>query len=388
MPYLRGFCYNPAMHIGLNAHLLSSKLGYRSAGIHGYIYNLLAHLSAAVPDDWQFTAMVGADSPHTFDGIHMQFAPFETESPLRRILWEQAVQPWSVRSFDLVHSLAFVSPLVQTKPSVVTVYDLSFIHYPQVLSPARRLYLRLFTTLSCRRAERVIAISESTARDLQETMQIPPEKIDVAACGYDETRYKPLPEAEIEAFRQQEGLPERFWLFVGTLEPRKNLTTLLDAYASLPRSERLPLILGGGKGWLYEPIFERVDRYSLQGEVMFPGFIPAELLPLWYNSAEVFVFPSVFEGFGLPVLEAMACGTPVIVANASSLPEVVGAAGMRIPPLDVDAWAEALRTAQHDSDWRAVASRRGLDEVKRYNWKNTAQRTIKSYQLILSPASL
>ncbi|GAB4510844.1 MAG: glycosyltransferase family 1 protein [Anaerolineae bacterium] len=367
------------MKIGLNAHLLSSTQGYRSAGIHGYIYNLLLHLPQAAPEDWQFTAMVSGSSPHHFDGITLQRAPFNTESPVRRILWEQAVQPWRVRQFDLLHSLAFVSPLVLTAPSVITVYDLSFIHYPQVLTAARRLYLRLFTALSCQRARRVIAISHSTADDLHQSLGIPAEKIDVAACGYDTASYIPLPESEIAAFKARMGLPERFWLFLGTLEPRKNLTTLLDAYAQLPRTERLPLILAGGKGWLYEDIFRRVEQYGLDEDVHFPGFIAAEALPLWYNSAEVFMYPSVFEGFGLPVLEAMACGTPVIISEASSLPEVAGSAGLHVPPLDQDAWIAALRTAYQDADWRTQARQRGLEQAKRFRWQNTAEQTIKSY---------
>jgi glycosyltransferase involved in cell wall biosynthesis len=368
------------MHIGLNAHLLSKTAGYRSAGIHGYIYNVLAHLATAAPRDWRFTAMVGADIPYTFDNITLRHSQWDTESPFKRILWEQAAQPLQLNGFDLLHSLAFVSPLGLSKPSIVTIYDLSFIHYPQVLSPARRLYLRLFTALSCQRARRVLCISESTARDVAESLHIPPEKIDVAACGYDVARFKPLPAVDVQAFRLQKGLPERFWLFVGTLEPRKNLPTLLDAYAALPPNERLPLILGGGKGWLYDAVFERIARYGLSNQVHLPGFIPAEELPLWYNSAETFIFPSVFEGFGLPVLEAMACGTPVIVSDASSLPEVAGQAGLCIAPHDVPAWTEALRRASRDADWRLQARENGLREARRYTWAKAAAQTIASYQ--------
>ncbi|MEQ8675702.1 MAG: glycosyltransferase family 1 protein [Aggregatilineales bacterium] len=372
------------MKIGINAHLLSSNLGYRTAGIHGYIYNTLAHLHAAAPDDWEITAMVGGGNQLRFDGITMQQAGFSTERPLRRIVWEQGIQPFSLNTFDLYHAMAFVSPLILNRPSVVTVYDLSFIHHPQVLTTARRLYLRLFTALSCRRAKRVIAISESTAGDLHNSLGLPAEKIDVAACGYDEAQHRPLPEAEIARFRQEKGLPERFWLFLGTLEPRKNLTTLLDAYARLPEDERLPLILAGGKGWLYEAIFERVERYQLQDSVHFMGFVPAEELALWYNSAEVFIMPSVFEGFGLPVLEAMACGTPVIVSDASSLPEVAGSAGLCLPPHDVEAWTDALIKAKNDADWRESARVQGFIEAKRYSWRYTAEATIRSYEQALA----
>ncbi len=373
-------------HIGLNAHLLSGKAGYRSAGIHGYIEQTLAHLTGAAPSGWQFTAMVGAAYQRSIPGVTLQRSRWDTESPVRRILWEQWVQPAALGAFDLYHALAFVSPLLLTRPSVVTIYDLSFIHYPQVLSTSRRLYLRLFTALSCRRARRVIAISHSTAADLVASFGIPSSRIDVAAPGYDSSRYQRLPSDEVRAFRQRMALPERFWLFLGTLEPRKNLPLLLQAYAALPESDRLPLVLAGGKGWDYQPIFDAIERYNLVSQVLLPGYIPVEALPLWYNSAEVLVYPSVFEGFGLPVLEAMACGTPVLVSNASSLPEVVGDAGLCLPPDDALAWTSALRWAAHDADWRAEMGKRCQQAAQRYRWSATAAQTIASYRRALGLA--
>jgi len=371
------------IHIGLNAHLLSGRAGYRSAGIHGYIYHTLAHLRAASPEDWRYTVMMGANNPMAFDGLTLRRTRWDTEPPLRRILWEQAAQPWQLGDFDLYHALVFVSPLLLTKPSVVTVYDLSFLHYPQMLSASRRLYLRLFTALSCRRARRVIAISRSTAHDLTTSLSIPADKIDVAAPGYDTTVYQPLLAEQVAAFKHKHGLPDRFWLFLGTLEPRKNLVTLIEAYAALPASERLPLIVAGGKGWLYQDIFAAVERYNLVKELQFPGYLPVEDLPLWYNSAEVFIYPSLFEGFGLPVLEAMACGTPVMVSDGSSLPEVAGEAGLRLPPHDIPAWTHGLRRAFADANWRSDARHQGLVEAGRYRWANTARATVDSYRKAL-----
>ncbi len=371
-------------HIGLNAHLLSGKAGYRSAGIHGYIYHTLVNLPAVAPENWHFTAMVGAANRLKLDGFDIRRSSFDTDSPLKRILWEQTVQPFQLKDYDLYHGLAFVAPLLLTKPSLITVYDLSFLHYPQVLSASRRLYLRMFTALSCQRARRVIAISQSTARDLHESLGIPLDKIDVAAPGYDAAIYKRLPDAEIAAFRTRRNLPERFWLFLGTLEPRKNLPMLIEAYAALPPAERLPLILAGGKGWDFEAIYQTIDRYDLKSWVQLPGYLPAEELPLWYNSAEVFLYPSVFEGFGIPVLEAMACGTPVIISDASSLPEVTGHAGLTLPPQAVDQWTKAISRAYADANWRKQASEQGLIEAKRYSWQLTAVQTIKSYQQALN----
>lgn len=365
-------------HVGLNAHLLASRAGYRTAGIHGYIYNTLAHLAAAAPTDWQFTTLVGSSNTAQFPGMTMRRSTMNTESPLRRIVWEQAVQPWNLGEFDLYHALAFVAPVYLRVPMVVTIYDLSFLHYPQVLTTARRLYLRAFTRLTCQRARRVIAISQSTAQDVATSFGIDPDKIDVAAPGYDPAVYQPLPTEQVEAFRRSKGLPERFWFFVGTLEPRKNLVTLLEAYARLPRAERLPLLLGGGKGWQYDDIFATIERHTLT-DVRWLGFLPAEELPLWYNCAETFILPSIFEGFGIPALEAMACGTPVLVSDSSSLPEVVGSTGTRLPPRDVEAWSAALHTAMTDEQWRTTNRANGLIEAQRYSWDKTASATIQSY---------
>ncbi len=367
-------------HIGLNAHLLSSQAGYRSAGIHGYIDHILRYVPTLAPDDWQFTAMVGGANQATYERVRMQRAKWDTESPSRRILWEQTQQPFQLGQYDLYHAMAFVAPLYLPAPMVVTVYDLTFMRYPERLTTARRLYLRMFTALTCRRAKRILAISQSTADDLTNLLGIPAEKIDVTPLGYDTDRFYPHSQEEIDAFRTLHDLPERFWLFVGTLEPRKNLVTLLNAYAKLPPQEQVPLILGGGKGWMVDDIFATIERHGLSDRVSHIGFIPTADLPLWYNSADLFVYPSVFEGFGLPVLEAMACGTPVITSNVSSLPEVAGTAGLTLPPDDVSAWTDALSRAYHNMSWRETARQEGLDRAQHFTWERTAQLTIESYR--------
>ena len=374
-----------AVHIALNAHLLSGKPGYRSAGIHGYIDGLLRHLPAAAPDDWRFTAFVGGANTRTYESVTLHRASFDTESPARRIVWEQTIQPFSLArgGFDLYHALAFASPLALLLPSVVTVYDLSFVHYPERLTTMRRLYLRWLTPLTVQRARRVIAISQSTARDLTATLGTPADKIDIATPGYDADVFRPLPADAIIAFRRSNKLPERFWLFIGTIEPRKNLVTLFEAYARIDPSKRLPLIIGGGSGWDTAPIFAAVERLNLSQFVQFVGFIPTEALSLWYNAAEVFLYPSVFEGFGLPVLEAMACGTPVIVSDASSLPEVVGSTGIRVPSHDTEAWRVALNRAFDDDQWRRLAHEHGMKQAAKFTWQETARQTVRSYQKIL-----
>ncbi len=372
------------IHVALNAHLLTAQAGYRSAGINGYIYNLIRALPDADPS-FSYTVFTGSQAnPPEHARLITHRAQWSTQSPARRILWEQVIQPAALRQTrpDLAHALAFVAPVLSRVPAVVTVYDLSFVHYPALLPATRRLYLRLFTRRSCHQARRVIAISHSTARDLIETFGLSPGKIDVAAPGVG-AEFGPLPASEVAVFRAQKGLPDRFWLFVGTLEPRKNLPVLLRAYAQLPAADRLPLVLAGGKGWMFDEIFRTVETLGLADRVSFPGYVPAEELALWYNAAEAFVYPSVFEGFGLPVVEALACGTPVLVSDVSSLPEAAGDSGYRLPPDDIDAWAAALAHVGRDPAWRAEAGQRGRAHAATFTWENTAAQTVASYRRAL-----
>lgn len=318
----------------------------------------------------------------------MSRSRFDTSSAWRRIVWEQVFQARQLRRFDLYHAMAFVAPLYLKAPMVVTVYDLSFLLFPGRLSAARRWYLRNFTALTCRRALRVLAISRSTAKDLSRLLGVNPDKIDVTPLGYDRSVFRPLPATTIEQFAARQGLPARFWLFVGTLEPRKNLAMLLRAYARLPRAQRLPLILVGGKGWMTDDVFATIEREDLKDSVRHIGFVPAADLPLWYNSAEAFLYPSIYEGFGLPVLEAMACGTPVVTADVSSLPEVAGDAGLCLPPEDTEPWTGALGNIEQDLDWREEARERGLDRARRFSWERTAALTLDSYRKALAAHGL
>ena len=364
----------------MNAHLLANGAGYRSAGIHGYISNLLRHLPAEATDgEWHFEAHVGRGNNAALDGIHFLRSQMDTRSAWRRIIWEQTVQPRELRGVDLYHAMAFVAPLWLPAPMVVTVYDLSFMRYPERLSHARRMYLRAMTALTCQRARRVIAISKSTAKDLTELLHIPKRKIDVTPLGYDAARFYPRQPAEIEHFRRKHGLPDRFWLYVGTLEPRKNLLTLLKAYSLLDKEDRLPLFLGGGLGWRGGRILAAIEILELEDTVKHIGFIPAADLPLWYNCAETFVYPSLYEGFGLPVLEAMACGVPTIASNAGALTEVMGKAGRAVEPENVPGWAASLKVISEEEEWRQMVGEYAAERAKLYTWQYTALLTLRTY---------
>ena len=372
-----------AIRIGVNAHLLSLAQSYRSAGINGYIQQLLRRLPEADPT-LIYTVFTGERRYTGTAAINVRHSRWPTQRPALRIAWEQAVQPGAARraKVDLLHEPAFVGPVVSASPFVVTVHDLSFLLYPEAFRAFNRLYLRIVTNLSVRKAQRVIAVSENTKQDLVRAYHLSPNKIDVIHNGLDEC-FRPLPTDQVDEFRARQGLPERFLLFVGTLEPRKNVLGLIEAYAQLPK-DRPPLMLVGGKGWLYDEVFALIAARDLTSEVHFVGYVPAEDLPWWYNAAEVFVYPSLYEGFGLPPLEAMACGTPVITAHASSLPEVVGQAALLVDPNDPQMLAQAIARVLTDRGLQDHLRTAGLARASAFSWTQTARHTAQSYRRALN----
>ncbi len=372
--------------VGLIATLLSTAASYRGAGIHTYSQQLLHHLPQQAPS-CDYLAFVNDPAYSPSPPLLLHRAPITSQRPARRILWEQTALPLAAyrQHLDLWHSLAYALPLATTLPSVVTVHDLTFLLFPRAFAPANRLYLSSITALSCRRARRVIAVSQATARDLERRLHIPADRIDVIYNGVDDALH-PRPAAAVAAHRQQAGWPEHFILSIGTLEPRKNYPALLTAYALYRRltPHPLPLIIGGGKGWRYETVFAHVAELDLQNHVSFLGFVPAEILPWLYCAADLFVYPSLYEGFGLPVAEAMACGVPAITSTASSLPEVAGSAALTLPPDDIEALARAMITILDDPDRQTAMRTAGFAQSRRFRWQQTAADTAAVYQRALN----
>jgi glycosyltransferase involved in cell wall biosynthesis len=276
-------------------------------------------------------------------------------------------------------------PLFGDVPAVVTIHDLSPFLFPQTFRRVNRVYTRWAIKVACRNARHLIAVSEFTKQEIVRWLHVPPERITVTYNGVDE-RFAPPSAADIAAFRQRTGLPERFILFIGTLEPRKNLPNLLEAYARIANDTDAPLIIGGGKGWLYDEIFAKAEQLNLGNKIRFAGFIDDADLPLWYAAATVFTLPSLYEGFGIPLIEAMACGTPVVTSSSSSLPEVVGDAGLIVSPTDPDQLAEALLRMVRDDQLRAEYAERGLARARRFSWVETAERTLAVYRQVVGHA--
>jgi glycosyltransferase involved in cell wall biosynthesis len=231
----------------------------------------------------------------------------------------------------------------------------------------------------------VIADSKATAEDLKRLLNVPEEKIHVVYTGVDDI-YRPLPQEQVEHYRRRRGWPDRFLLMVGTLEPRKNHDGLINAYARYRKQAQspLPLLIGGGKGWFFEHIFQQVTDLGLEDAVHFLGFVSREDLPWLYNAATLFVYPSRYEGFGLPVAEAMRCGTPVITSNVSSLPEVVGQTGFTVDPDNPEALANAmLLILEKESERLSIMQEDGLRQSSRFSWERTAAETAEVYSRVL-----
>jgi glycosyltransferase involved in cell wall biosynthesis len=306
------------------------------------------------------------------------------EHVLSRILWEQAALTLLARraGVDLVHGLAFSLPLAHSGPTVVTILDMSFALFRQHHAAARRVYLSQVTRASARKATAIIAISENTKRDVCRLLGVAPGKVEVIPCGVG-SEFQPVAAAVKREFRERRGL-EPYILYLGTIEPRKNLVRLVQAYARMRCAGAPKLVIGGAPGWGYESVYGEVERLGLGDSVLFPGYVPPDEAPMWYAAAELFVYPSLYEGFGIPPLEAMASGTPVVAADSSSLPEVVSGAGVIVPPEDTQALTEAMATLLGDPTRRQELVALGLERARSYSWTHAAKATTALYSRCLA----
>ncbi len=373
--------------IALNAQLVRLDSTYRSAGIARYIYNLCRALQAS--SEFEYHIFTGeASAKRTLSQVSLHLTRWPTASPSLRIAWEQLAFPLHLLKgrFDLCHACAYVSPVLARGPSVVTVYDISFALYPGYFRAGNRLYLTWGTGRSVKHARRVIAISESTKRDLVRSFNLRPDKVDVIPPGVEPEFFAAADLRALERVRSARNLPEQFVLYVGTLEPRKDIPGLIRAFARckarLGLSHRL--VLAGGRGWMDQEIGRAIHEANAEQDVILPGFIPQSELPYWYRAADAFVYPSRYEGFGMPPLEAQACGTPVITTNASSLPEAVGDAALLFPPGDEAKLELALERLLTDRALRDDLCLRGTERARRFTWERAARATVEVYRRALN----
>jgi glycosyltransferase involved in cell wall biosynthesis len=372
---------------GLNAHLLSFDATYRQAGVSRYIEALLRYVPDVAPED-DLVVFTGPQRPAATAGfdrtIEWRHSRLPTVRPPVRIAWEQTAGVVAARRahLDVLHSPVNVVPLGVSIPQVVTVHDLGFHHFPGQYPGMKQRYLNAMTRLSIRRAAAVITVSEATRRDVIDVYRVDPAQVVTVPNGVDDSM-RPLDDDAINQFRERNGLPDHFVLFLGTLQPRKNIEVLVRAYALLADDLDWPLIIAGAKGWMYERLFALVGEMDLTERVRFTGYVAPEELAYWYNAAAMLVYPSRYEGFGLPLLEAMACGTSVIAANASSLPEVVGDCGVLVEPDDVTGFAEAIRRLAGNDGYRQQLEQAGIERAASFSWRNTARKTVDVYHHVL-----
>jgi glycosyltransferase involved in cell wall biosynthesis len=375
--------------IAFNAQLLSYGQWYRSAGISRYLDRTLHHLAPYLEGETSL-AFVGpavpADAP-SLKWLTVARTRLPTQRPLVRIAWEQLALPLALQRWqaDLLHAPAYVAPLASSVRQVVTFHDLSFYRLPEAFNRTNRIYLQTFARLTARRAQRLIAVSEFTRQELRRLLGVPLERVAVVPNGVD-PRFRPETDpAVLAAFRARAGLPDRFILYLGTLEPRKNLPALLRGYArARQQGVREPLVIAGGRGWGDTDLARLVEQLVLTDAVRLVGFVPMSEQPLWYNAATLFAYPSRYEGFGLPPLEAMACGTAVVTSDRSSLPEVVGDAGVLVDPDDPEALAAALVRLLGDDGRRQELGRRGQARARAFTWEAAAAATARVYRATLN----
>ncbi len=372
------------MRVGLGAMLIEWREGARQTGLSRYETRLAQQLSRF--DDLELTiyAQRGAEATPEIERATWRTPPFDTSNAAKRILWEQSGQAAQARRdrLDLFHGLAFVTPPAYRGTSVVTIHDLAFLKIAGH-APARRVaYLSRLTKASVESARRVIAVSTRTKLDIVDSYGIDPALIDVTPLGVSEG-LTPLTSEERTAFRTRVGLDRPAILFLGTLEPRKNLPALLRAYDEIADETGAELILGGAYGWLPAELDAALAGLRHRERIRITGFIPERDLRLWLGSVDLFAFPSRYEGFGIPPLEAMACGTPVVGSNASSLPEVLGDAALTVDPDDIDGLADAMRRVLEDEALAADLRTRGIAHAARFRWSETARLTRETYRRAL-----
>jgi glycosyltransferase involved in cell wall biosynthesis len=277
---------------------------------------------------------------------------------------------------DLYHATDFtLPPTLPGTRTLLTVHDLSFVRVPETASPRLKAYLDAVVPRSCRRADHILADSQATKDDLIALYGLSPDKITVLLSGVDE-RFRRVEDANVRAtVREKYAVGQRPFIFaIGTVQPRKNYGRLIEALARLrAHGHDVMLVVAGGKGWLEDPIYKTVDALKLREHVRFIGFAEDNDLPALYSEARCLAFPSLYEGFGLPILEGMACGTPVITANVSSMPEAAGDAALLVAPTDVDAITAAIEQVLTDDTLRQSLVERGYKQATRFTWENSAR---------------
>ncbi|MCK4649384.1 glycosyltransferase family 4 protein [bacterium] len=302
---------------------------------------------------------------------------------IMRYLWDYFKIPieFSIGEVDIIHIMDFLIPNIKKARLIVTVHDISSILFPQWHTRYTRRWVKDRIYLAKEKAHKIIVDSVHTKKDLVRTLGVSEDLIAVIYGGVGE-QFQPIKDREtLKQIKKRYKIRDKYLLFLGTLEPRKNILGLIRAFHKIKnRFPNYQLVIAGKRGWKFQEIFKTVGELRLEDKVIFTGYLPEEDIPSLYSGAELFIYPTLYEGFGFPPLEAMACGTPVITSNLSSLPEVMGEAGILIDPNNIDELARAIESALSNEDLKRELRAKGVRQAAKFSWKRCAQETIKVYQ--------
>ena len=353
--------------IGIDA---SRAVSTAPTGTEGYSYHLLRALLPNLREQYDVT-LYFRQPPQVedFAGINCRVIPFPRLWTHIRLSWEMAFN-----APDLLFIPAHVLPIIHPRRSLVTVHDLGYRYFPRTHPVKQRLYLDLSTRWNAHMASHVLADSDATRQAIVREYHVSPEKITVAYPGYRSNLKRQDNPVVLSAMKARYGILGDYVLHIGRIQPRKNLQRLISVFHNLlPRYPELQLVLAGPMGWLSQPIRDHVQQLGIEKNVLFPGYIAEEDKSAMISGARVFAYPSLYEGFGFPALEAQVCGTPLLTSTTSSLPEVAGDGAVFVDPEDEDAIAAGLRQLLEDDDLRQTCIHRGHQNLKRFSWEKTAQ---------------
>ncbi len=368
----------------------ASPAVHKQAGLGTYTAGLIQGLIHTDPGG-QYSIAYNDSENVTLEHPYSKLVSYASDMGNKPWRLRNALTHFGARPFDrsfpdvqLYHSTGHLLPKFRNIKTVFTLHDLIPLIYPEYHLPLNRIFLTQMFPRFLRQADAIISVSESTKRDAMKLLNIPEEKITVVTEGV-EPRFYPIKDPNrLAAVRDKHGLPEKFILIVSTIEPRKNHKVLIDAYAEVRKSHPdVALAIVGKNGWMYEGFYEHLRESGLQKEVKLLGRVEDFELSVLLSAATIFAFPSLYEGFGLPPLEAMASGTPVVVANTSSLPEVVGNAGILLDPNNARSWANAFDALLSDPQKRMQMSLAGQKQASKFTWEETAKQTQAVYQKVL-----
>jgi glycosyltransferase involved in cell wall biosynthesis len=358
-------------------------------GVGYYTEHLLHHLAGAASDD---ELVVVSNRPvDTTRALPPRVHVISSQWRVPRMVWMQTLAPRLLRGLQpaVVHFTNGMIPLASSVPTVVTIHDMSLTLYPRY-HPARRVLLnRPFVDLAARRADAIITVSQSAKRDIVRLYGLSPERVHVVHEAAAPS-FRPVTDrVQLNRVRHRYGLADRFILYVGTIEPRKNLPTLIDAFAARSKSGDLAhqLVCAGPYGWLSRDLEARIERLQIPRAIRFIGYVDFNDLPALYSLAEMFVFPSLYEGFGLPVIEAMASGSPVVAGPVAAVTEVAGGAIEQVEHLDAVTLGESLVALAHDASKREHLKQLGLARARTFSWERAARETLDVYRRAINPSA-